>query len=65
MRIVGIDPGYAIVGYGAVDFAGNRFRTVDFGAVTTKAGTPFEQRLLAIDRELTAFFEKTRPDSKK
>ena len=63
MRIVGIDPGYAIVGYGAVDFAGNRFKTVDFGAVTTQAGTPFEQRLLAIDRELTAFFEKTRPEA--
>ena len=45
MRILGIDPGYAIVGWGVVEYVGNRFTPVDFGAVTTQAGTPFEQRL--------------------
>ena len=38
MRVLGIDPGYAIVGWGVVDYAGNRFAPVDFGAVCTDAG---------------------------
>ncbi len=63
MRIVGIDPGYAIVGYGAVDFAGSTFKTVAFGAVTTPAGMPFDARLLEIDRELSAFFARVRPEA--
>lgn len=63
MRIVGIDPGYAIVGYGAVDFAGNNFKTVAYGAVTTPAKMPFDQRLLAIDKELTEFYARVRPDA--
>ena len=33
MRVLGIDPGYAIVGWGVVDYAGNRFAPVDYGAV--------------------------------
>ena len=43
MRVLGIDPGYAIVGWGAVDYTGNRFTPVAFGAVTTEAGQPFDQ----------------------
>ena len=38
MRVLGIDPGYAIVGWGVLDYAGNRFAPVDFGAVCTDAG---------------------------
>ena len=45
MRILGIDPGYAIVGWGVVDYVGNRFTPVGFGSITTPAGVPFEQRL--------------------
>lgn len=63
MRIVGIDPGYAIVGYGAVDFAGNTFKTVDYGAIITQAGTPFDQRLLTIDHEFTNFLQHVQPDA--
>lgn len=62
-RIVGIDPGYAIVGYGAVDFNGSAFRPVEYGAVETPAHTPFGDRLLQIDRELTSFFLRVRPDA--
>ena len=31
MRILGIDPGYAILGYGIVDIVGNKFSVVDYG----------------------------------
>ena len=38
MIVLGIDPGYAIVGYGVVEMKNNRYRTLEHGAVTTKAG---------------------------
>ena len=63
IRIIGIDPGYAIVGYGIVDYAGNRFRTVDYGAVTTEAGKPFDQRLEAVHDGLAAVLERYRPEA--
>ena len=43
MIILGIDPGYAIVGYGVIEFKSNRFSVVDYGAITTTAGTPFRK----------------------
>ena len=44
MRIIGIDPGYAIVGFGVLDYIGNDFHAVNFGAITTDAHTPFDLR---------------------
>ena len=41
MRVLGIDPGYAIVGYGAIDYTANRFTVLKYGAITTKAGLFF------------------------
>lgn len=63
MRIVGIDPGYAIVGYGCVDYNGNRFAPVDYGVITTPASADFTMRLFDIDREITALLEKSKPDA--
>ena len=40
MKILGIDPGYAIVGYGVVEYRANRFTTLDYGAILTPAHTP-------------------------
>ena len=45
MRIIGIDPGYAITGFGVIDYEGNHFKLVDAGAIETKAGVPFPIRL--------------------
>lgn len=63
MRIMGIDPGYAIVGYGIVDYEANRFRVVDYGAVTTQAHTPFDLRLQTIYNGLSCLIEKYSPDA--
>ena len=52
MLILGIDPGYAIVGWGVVESQNNRFRTVDYGAITTPAGMEFSGRLELIYREM-------------
>ena len=53
MRIIGIDPGYAITGYGIVDKTGSKFEVVDYGAIETKAGVDFPLRLLASSISLT------------
>ncbi|MEA5050134.1 MAG: crossover junction endodeoxyribonuclease RuvC [Oscillospiraceae bacterium] len=63
MRIVGIDPGYAIVGFGVVDYANNAFRMCEYGAVTTEAHTPFDRRLLEIDAGLAALLARAKPDA--
>ena len=60
MRVLGIDPGYAIVGWGVVDYAGNRFAPVDFGAVCTDAGVPFERRLDEVYAGIREVIERTR-----
>lgn len=63
MRILGIDPGYAIVGYGIVDYIGSRFSTVSYGAVTTEAGIPFPERLVSIHSDLLSIIDKYKPDA--
>ena len=37
MRGIGLDPGYAIVGYGVIDYIGNKFKIVEYGAITTES----------------------------
>lgn len=63
MRILGIDPGIAIVGFGVVDKNGNRYSTVEYGAITTPAHTPLENRLKTIYDEMTLLFANLRPDA--
>ena len=59
MLILGIDPGYAIVGYGAVDYTYGRFSPVRFGAITTPAGMEFSARLEMIYQDMTALLDRT------
>lgn len=63
MRILGIDPGYAIVGYGVIDYAGNSFKVVEYGGITTDSKLELPERLLIIYNELSALIEKYRPDA--
>ena len=62
MRVLGIDPGYAIVGWGVVEYAGNRFAPVDFSAVCTDAGVPFERRLDEVYTGIKEVIERTKPE---
>lgn len=62
MIILGIDPGYAIIGYGVLEYSNNHFKVLDFGAVTTPAGMPFNRRLEIIYDELDAVMNKHKPD---
>ncbi|MDD6265458.1 MAG: crossover junction endodeoxyribonuclease RuvC [Clostridia bacterium] len=62
MIILGIDPGYAIVGYGVIEYNASKFRVIDYGAITTQAGTPAAQRLDIIYGALGKLIEKTKPE---
>lgn len=63
MRILGIDPGYAIVGYGIIDYENNRFSVVGCGAVTTAADKPFPERLKDIYNDLLFIIDKYKPEA--
>ena len=62
MRIIGIDPGYAIVGFGVLEYNKARFSVVEYGAVTTPADMDFNQRLCEIYSDLCYIFDKFKPD---
>ncbi len=63
MRIIGIDPGYAIVGVGCIDYEGNRFKIVEYGAITTEAGEDMTDRLKKIYDEAVEIITRTKPDA--
>ncbi|MCL2019224.1 MAG: crossover junction endodeoxyribonuclease RuvC [Oscillospiraceae bacterium] len=62
MKIIGIDPGYAIVGYGAVDYNGMRFKTQDYGVIRTKSDMKFDNRLEEIYVDLGLILSEYRPE---
>lgn len=63
MRILGIDPGYAIVGYGVVEYRSGRYLPVEYGAVTTEAGVEFGQRLAEIYDGMQELLHRLRPEA--
>lgn len=62
MRIIGIDPGTGILGFGVVDVVKGRARLVTAGVVTTPAHTPLDERLEDIFDSLTEIIAETKPD---
>ena len=63
MRILGIDPGIAIVGYGVVDKEANRYKTVAYDAITTKAHTPLEERLNLVYKGVCEVIDLYKPEA--
>lgn len=63
MVVLGIDPGYAIVGWGVVNYAGNIYRPLGFGAITTDGSSNFNDRLGYIYNNMTRLIEKCKPDA--
>ncbi|QQS17749.1 crossover junction endodeoxyribonuclease RuvC [Candidatus Saccharibacteria bacterium] len=63
MRIIGIDPGTGILGFGVIDvIKGKPSVMVDAGVVTTPAHTPLTERLVDIYDSLTEIIRETKPD---
>ena len=63
MRILGIDPGYAIVGFGVLESAGGRQRLVRCGAINTPAGMALPARLLQIARDMETLIGQFHPQA--
>jgi crossover junction endodeoxyribonuclease RuvC len=63
MRIIGIDPGTGILGFGVVDVASNNtFKLVTAGVIRTAPHTPHDERLEEIFDGLTEIIAETKPD---
>ena len=62
MRILGIDPGYAILGYGILDMTGNHFSVVTYGSVLTDAKMDMPSRLQVLYDSLSELIETYRPE---
>ncbi len=62
MIIMGIDPGFAITGYGVVKYEGNKFTQIGYGAITTDSGLGLPSRLLILYNELEQLILKYNPE---
>jgi crossover junction endodeoxyribonuclease RuvC len=63
MKIIGIDPGYAILGYGVIEMNGNHFSPCGYGAVTTEANTDMTSRLKHIYNTLMNIISESEPEA--
>ena len=61
MRILGIDPGYATIGYGIVEYDNFRFKTVAYGAITTTPDKAFPDRLCDIYEDMQTLIKTYQP----
>ncbi len=62
MRIIGIDPGTGILGFGVIDVKAGKTRLVTAGVITTPAHTPLPDRLEEIYSGLTEIIAETKPE---
>jgi len=62
MRVLGLDPGLAITGYGLVEGDGQRLVALEHGVIRTPAGAPRSQRLVLLHDELSALLARYNPD---
>lgn len=63
MRILGIDPGYGIVGYGIIDFEKSKYAVVDYGTIQTPKDESVPQRLAYIYQALEEIINHFKPDN--
>ena len=63
MRILGIDPGFAITGFSIIDYEGNKFKLITSGAILTEAHTSFPLRLEQIYNQLNQIITEYKPDA--
>lgn len=62
MRILGIDPGIAIMGYGVIDFDGNKVKVLENGVITTSSKSRTPQRLDILYKNLNEIIMDFNPD---
>ncbi len=62
MRVLGIDPGVATIGFGVIDADRTTHRLVQYGVISTPAGLPLSRRLLLISQDMSQLLETFSPD---
>ena len=62
MRVLGIDPGYAILGWGVLDVEGNHFKVIAYDSILTDKDTPMPRRLQELHMGLKEIIEKYKPE---
>ena len=62
MIVLGIDPGYALMGWGVVEAEGSRMKLVNYGCIETKAGVPMQNRLRTLQLGIRDLLRIYRPD---
>lgn len=61
LRVLGIDPGTAIVGFGIIDYESRDYKVIDYGCIFTDKTLSLDERLLIIFNELEVLIEKYKP----
>ena len=61
LRILGIDPGYGIIGFSVIDKSNSGNSVVDYGVITTPKDMPFDQRLKVIYESMNTLIDKFSP----
>jgi len=62
MRILGIDPGIALTGFGIVEKDGVRVKAGSYGHISTESGTPVANRLKVLYDDMVNIIEESKPD---
>lgn len=62
MKILGIDPGFAIAGYGVIEYKCNKFIPIKYGVITSEAKMEFSKRLKRLYDEISEIIIKEKPD---
>jgi len=62
MRILGVDPGYAISGYAVVEYEGNKFKVIDYGVIRTPSKQAMQYRLNKLYDKYDELIKKYNPD---
>ena len=63
MRVLGIDPGYALVGVGAIEYIGNKYSVIKYGKIETPAGHELSERLEEIFKLMNVWLKEIQPDA--
>lgn len=63
MRIMGIDPGYATIGFGLLNVERSQYQMISYGAVSTPPGIPFPRRLEILYNDMSQLITETKPDA--
>ena len=62
MIVLGIDPGYALMGWGVVEAEGSRMKLINYGCIETKAGVPMQNRLRTLQLGIRDLLNIYKPD---